>query len=99
MVVICFPFASAIVVTHERSALPLMCTVHAPHRDIPQPNFVPGRFNTSRITQSKGISAGTSTVTGLPLTVSLNAMADLLVPAFLSQQSDQTQACYCDSSF
>jgi hypothetical protein len=45
--------------------------VQAPHIDMPQPNFVPGMFSTSRITQSSGISAGTSTVTDFPFTVSL----------------------------
>src|SRR5580704_9502121 len=36
---------------------------------MPQPYFVPVRFSESRITQSKGVDGGSSTVTGLPLTV------------------------------
>jgi len=44
-------------VLHESAA------VYAPHIDMPQPNFVPGMFSTSLITQSRGLSAGTSTDT------------------------------------
>src|ERR1700722_8813040 len=57
-----------------RTALPLRCTVHAPHWPIPQPYFVPFSFRTSRITHSRGISAGTSTVLDRPFTVSWKAM-------------------------
>ena len=49
-------------VEHERTALPSRCTVQAPHCERPQPNFVPVRPMTSRITHSKGMSAGTSTL-------------------------------------
>src|SRR5438067_8830112 len=41
---------------------------------MPQPYFVPGRFSTSRITQSRGMSAGTSTDTAFPFTVRLKAI-------------------------
>ena len=56
---------------HERTAAPLRCTVQAPHCAMPQPNFVPLRSSTSRSTHSSGMSAGTSTVAGFPLTVSV----------------------------
>ena len=56
------------------SRVPLMCTVHAPHCAMPQPNFVPLRSSTSRSTQSSGMSAGTSTVWDLPLTLNVIAM-------------------------
>src|SRR5277367_2360492 len=45
---------------------------------MPQPNFVPVRFRESRITQSKGVDGGSSTVTGLPLTV--NEIKERLLP-------------------
>src|SRR5215467_11144132 len=38
---------------------------------MPQPNFVPFRPTTSRMTQSRGISAGTSTLCDFPLIDSL----------------------------
>ena len=65
-------FTVEIWVWQERTALPPMCTVQAPHAPIPHPNFVPFMLRTSRSTQSSGISAGTSfTVWALPFTVSL----------------------------
>src|SRR5208282_6728690 len=57
-----------------RTALPLRCTVQAPHWPIPQPYLVPFSFRTSRITHNRGISAGTSTVLDRPFTVSWKAM-------------------------
>src|SRR5580658_8361607 len=57
-----------------RTALPLRCTVHAPHCPMPQPYFVPLSFRTSRITHKRGMSAGTSTVLDRPFTVSWKAM-------------------------
>src|SRR5271167_1746718 len=45
---------------------------------MPQPNFVPVRFRESRITKSKGVDGGSSTVTGLPLTV--NEIKERLLP-------------------
>src|SRR4030095_2625553 len=55
---------------HERVASPSMCTVQAPHRPNPHPNFVPVIPNTSRNTQSTGVSPSTVVSTGLfvPLT-------------------------------
>jgi hypothetical protein len=41
MVTTFFPAASETGVTQERTASPSRCTVQAPHRDIPQPNFTP----------------------------------------------------------
>jgi hypothetical protein len=37
------PATSLILVTQLRIALPSTCTVQAPHRPIPQPNFAPVR--------------------------------------------------------
>jgi hypothetical protein len=45
---------------------------------MPQPYFVPVRFRESRITQSNGVDGGSSTVTGLPLTV--NEIKEHLLP-------------------
>jgi len=58
-------------VTQDRTGLPPRWTVHAPHWATPQPNLEPFRSRTSRKTQSRGMSAGTSTVAALPLTVNL----------------------------
>lgn len=56
-----FPTAAETGVTHERTALPFKCTVHAPHCAIPQPYLVPVRPRFSRITQSSGVDPSTST--------------------------------------
>ena len=55
----------------ERTGWPSRCTVQAPHRAMPQPNFVPVSPSVSRRTQSSGVSGSTSTSTALPLTLSL----------------------------
>src|SRR5579883_1847200 len=74
MVVTFLPETEEIGVMHERVASPLTCTVHAPQRAIPQPNFVPVRLRVSRKTQSNGISGLTSTVSGFPLRVKVMDM-------------------------
>src|SRR5215467_14857003 len=61
-------------VWHDRVGAPSICTVHAPHWPIPQPNFVPFICNESRRTQSRGISAATSTLCVCPLMVSEYSM-------------------------
>ena len=66
-------------VMQERTALPLRCTVHAPHWARPHPNLVPGRSRTSRSTHNKGISGATSTEVGFPLTFSWIGMHLILV--------------------
>ena len=62
-------------VWQARTARPRRCTVQAPHWPMPQPNLVPFRFRTSRITHSRGISAGTSTVVDRPFTFKVYGMA------------------------
>src|SRR5256885_16888651 len=54
----------------ERRTSPLICTEQAPHCATPQPYFVPVSPTCSRITQSRGVSASTSTSRGLPLILS-----------------------------
>jgi hypothetical protein len=49
--------------------VPSISTVHAPHRPMPHPNFVPVIPSTSRSTQSRGISPSTSTVRFTPFTL------------------------------
>ena len=71
MVVMFFPAAVEMGVTQERAASPLMCTVQAPHKAMPHPNFVPVMFSVSRSTQRRGISGLTSTVCGLPFKTKL----------------------------
>src|ERR1700682_1018702 len=68
MVTIALPAAAEIGVMQERVATPSRCTVHAPQSAIPHPNFVPVRPNSSRSVHKRGVSAGRSTVTDLPLT-------------------------------
>jgi hypothetical protein len=62
------------VVMQERVAAPSICTVHAPHSAMPQPNFVPVMPRTSRNTQSSGVSPSTSAVRSTPLTLIVKAM-------------------------
>src|SRR4051812_43243405 len=69
MVVTFAPLTVPTVVTHERIALPLTCTVHAPHCETPQPYFVPVSFSSSRITQRSGVLSSDWADTGLPLRV------------------------------
>src|SRR5262245_7152513 len=64
------PATSPTAVTHERRGTPSTCTVQAPHSALPQPNLVPVRPTSSRRTHRSGVSAGTATSTGLPLTTS-----------------------------
>src|SRR4051794_13590167 len=60
-------------VTQERTGCPFRCTVHAPHSDMPHPNFVPVMPSVSRKTHKSGIAGGTSTVCALPFNVNLTA--------------------------
>src|SRR5262245_54544156 len=69
MVVTDFPATSEMGRMQVRTALPSRCTVQAPHWAIPHPNLVPVIPSTSRNTQSKGISSGTSTVFRTPFSV------------------------------
>src|SRR5207302_5660748 len=71
MVVIFFPATSPTMVWHDRTASPLTCTVQAPHRPAPQPNFVPVICNCSRIAQRSGVSFAASTDMLRPLMVSV----------------------------
>src|SRR6185503_6903165 len=73
-------------VTHERTAFPFTCTVHAPHCAMPQPNFVPVSFNSSRITQRSGVPSSEFAETDFPLSVNLTIeppQALLAGPIFL----------------
>src|SRR5438034_10578640 len=59
---------------HERVAAPFTCTVQAPHRPRPQPNFVPVMPSTSRSTHKTGVSPSTSTDRFTPLTFSIGLL-------------------------
>src|SRR6476660_7137737 len=74
MVVTFFPATAEMAVWQERAASPLMCTVQAPQRPAPQPNFVPVLSRVSRSTQRSGISGLTSTVWDFPLRINLVAI-------------------------
>src|SRR5690606_14239860 len=71
MVVICLPTAADTGSTQLRVAAPSTCTVQAPHRAMPQPNFVPVSPSASRSTHSSGVSSATSAENCLPLTSSV----------------------------
>src|SRR5205814_3272769 len=77
MVVTLAPLTLPRVVLHERTALPLTCTVHAPHCAMPQPNLVPGRFSSSRITHRSGVLSSDCAETGFPLRVNETIEASL----------------------
>src|SRR3546814_4364493 len=53
----------------ERSASPSICTVHAPHRALPQPHLVPVRPASSRITHRSGLAGSTSVRTDSPFSL------------------------------
>ncbi|MNE95124.1 hypothetical protein D3C80_1931720 [compost metagenome] len=72
MVVMDLPATADTGVMHERNGAPSTCTVQAPHWAIPQPNLVPVKCTTSRSTQSKGMSSGTSNCCVAALMVSVS---------------------------
>src|SRR5215831_11951815 len=78
MVVTDLPAISDIWVWHENARLPSICTMHAPHRPVPQPNLVPVSLRSSRITHNNGVVGGASLDAALPFTVKLMAMVFLL---------------------
>src|SRR3569832_2227841 len=61
--------------TQDRTGLPTIWTVQAPHCAMQQPNFVPVMPIMSRNTHSSGISGGAMTDTCSPLIVSVVAMS------------------------
>jgi hypothetical protein len=66
-------------VMHDRVARPPTWTVQAPHMPMPQPNLVPVRPISSRITHSSGVSSSTSIVTALPLMEKLLVIVGVLL--------------------
>src|SRR6202035_482761 len=58
----------------DRTGLPSICTVQAPHWAMPQPNFVPVMPRMSRRPQSRGMSGGASNDFGSPLIVRVVAI-------------------------
>src|SRR5438105_3604470 len=64
------PVTAASGVTQLLVGRPSTCTVQAPQRAMPQPNFVPVSSRKSRSTQRSGVSGSASTVIGLPFTLS-----------------------------
>src|SRR5436305_7621583 len=79
MVVIFLPAASLSEVWQDRTASPFRCTVQAPHRPAPQPNFVPVICNCSRMAHSSGVSGAASTDIFRPLTLRLGMSLPLPV--------------------
>src|SRR5438105_14819713 len=85
MVVTRAPFTVDSGVTHERTALPFTCTVHAPHCAMPQPNFVPVSLSSSRITHSRGVLSSERAETCLPLRLNETIRASSYGAAFWRQ--------------
>jgi len=73
------PSRAPIGTEHDRMAVPLICTVQAPHCAIPQPNFVPVKPMTSRKTQRSGVSGSMLTCRDTPLTLSVVSVSLLIV--------------------
>src|SRR5665811_1834323 len=92
IVVICLPVASLTGTLQERTAMPSIWTVQAPHCAMPQPYLVPVRPIFSRIAQSSGVSGSTSTSNALPLIVRFAIAFPLLglVPALESDAGPKT---------
>src|SRR4051794_15938843 len=80
----------SMVVIQERIASPSTCTVQAPHSAAPHPNLVPVMPSTSRNTQSKGVSASTSTLCAVPLTLTEKAIGASSVAAGPRADDDST---------
>lgn len=89
MVTMFFPTETDSGVTHERVAAPSMCTVLAPHSEIPQPNLVPVMPRWSRNTQSSGVSGDASTLTLLPFSRSVG----MGTPGSVSPGSEPRDPC------
>jgi hypothetical protein len=86
-------FAVALIaVTQDRIASPFLCTVHAPQRAIPQPNFVPVSPRMSRKYQSRGMSGSPSKARSVPFTLSFTMRIpfSLLRPAFCVPREIET---------
>src|SRR5205085_5380326 len=68
----------------ERTAAPLMITVHAPHWPRPHPNLGPCRSRSLRRTYSSGVAGSISSVCDRPFTLSVSLLMDpcLLVRAY-----------------
>ncbi len=71
------PSPSRAWIWHERTASPSRWTVQAPQSAAPQPNFVAVSRNSSRSSQSSGVSGSPSKLMGFPLTVSLRVIVGL----------------------
>jgi len=76
-------------VEHERTAAPSTCTVQAPQRPAPQPNFVPLSSNVSRSTQSSGVCGVTLTLRSLPFT--RRVMSGIWIPIGRDEAKYPTQ--------
>src|ERR1700736_2007601 len=76
-------------VMHERIGCPSRCTVQAPHKAMPQPNFGPKIPSASRNAHKSGMSGSTSATIILPLMFKLN---DMLGSSAQSQTGSDYQA-------
>src|SRR5262249_45955406 len=78
IVVMDLPPISETCVWHAYARLPSICTMHAPHRPVPQPNLVPVSLRPSRITHNNGVAGGASVDAALLFTVKLVDMVSSL---------------------
>src|ERR1700689_283167 len=63
--------AELIGVTHDLTAWPFLCTVHAPQSAMPHPNLVPVRARMSRPYHKRGMPGSPSKLRSIPFTLSL----------------------------
>src|SRR5690242_15536734 len=90
MVVTLLPATVETCVVQDRVGWPLMWTVQAPHRAMPQPNLVPVIPRVSRRTHNRGICGTTSTVCDFPFRVNLTAATGPPLDTSLSiQRADE----------
>src|SRR5262245_54312431 len=73
---------------HDRTARSFTSTVHAPHAEIPQPNFVPVMPRVSRSAHNSGVSGSRSSVCARPLMVT-----EMAIVISHSKSSAGLQAC------
>src|SRR4029077_10514800 len=74
IVVTDLPAISESWIWQENARAPSICTMHAPHRPVPQPNLVPVSLRPSRITHNNGVVGGAPVAAGLPFTVKWTVM-------------------------
>jgi hypothetical protein len=81
--------------THERIGWPSTCTVHAPHRALPQPNLVPVMPRRSRRTHNSGVSSEAAAYTTVLLMESAIGKTSWSVDPFNARLDSSVRPCGC----